>query len=113
MPKWTRDLGGKTKSLADGQLAASKGTLYTTPTGKQAIATVKLVNTSGSTVKVNLYFKASGGTSRRIIGKDVPIEENGHLIMDDDQSLEAGDILEGDATFGTTVDYTVSGKEIT
>ncbi len=100
------------KSLADGQLATSKGTLYTAPAATQAIVKrITLVNTSNSTVKVNLYFKASGQTSRRITPKDLEIEGNGLAVIDDEQTLEAADIIEGDATFGSTVDYTVSGVE--
>ena len=100
------------KSLADEQLATTKGTIYTCPASTQAIVKrITLVNTSSSAVKVNLYFKASGGTSRRIIPKDTTIEDSGLLVVDDEQTLEAADILEGDATFGTTVDYTISGVE--
>ncbi len=100
------------RSLADGQLASSKGTLYTCPASTQAIIkTITLVNTSGGIVRVNLYFKASGGTSRRIIPKDLEIEACGLAVMDDEQTLEAADIIEGDATSDTTVDYTISGVE--
>ena len=98
------------KSLGDGQLATSKGALYTCPTSTQAIiTTITLSNTSSSTVAVNLYF--SSGTSRRIIPKDTEVEGNGLLVVDDVQTLEAADIIEGDASIGTTVDYTISGVE--
>lgn len=100
------------KSLADGQLASSKGTLYTTSASTETIVkNIILVNTSGGTVKVNLYFKASGGTSRRIIPKDMEIKGGGLAVMDDEQTLEAADIIEGDASSATTVDYTISGVE--
>ena len=100
------------KSLADGQLAATKGTIYTAPTAKQAIVKrITLVNTDSSARAVNLYFKASGGTSRRIIPKDLEIEANGLAVMDDEQTLEAADIIEGDANAGSTVDFTLNGVE--
>lgn len=100
------------KSLADGQLAVTKGTIYTTAASTQTIIkTITLVNTAGSTVRVNLYFKATGGTSRRIIPKDTELEAGNLLIMDDEQTLEAADIIEGDASSGTTIDYVVSGVE--
>ena len=100
------------KSLGDGQLATSKGTLYTAPTSTQAIIKkVTLVNTSSGTVKVNLYFKASGGTSRRTIPKDIELAGGNLLVVDDEQTLEAADILEGDATSGTTIDYSISGVQ--
>ncbi len=100
------------KSLADGQLGITKATLYTAPAATQTIVKrVTLVNTSSSPVNVNLYFKASGGTSRRITPKDLEIEGNGLAVVDDEQTLEAADIIEGDATFGSTVDFTISGVE--
>ncbi len=112
MPEWTSNLGVSIKSLADGQVATSKGTIYTAPTGKTAVVTnVKMVNTSSGPVKVNLYFKASGGTSRRIFPKDLEIEGGGLAIMDNEQTMEAGDIIEADATSGSTIDYSVNGVE--
>lgn len=100
------------KSLADGQLASTKGTLYTTPASTQAIIKdIRLVNTSSSSVKVNLYFKASGGTSRRIIPKDTEMSDSGLLVVDGVLTLEAADILEGDAAAGSTVDFTISGVQ--
>ena len=114
MPEWTSNLGGKIKSLADGQLATSKGTLHTGATGKTTVITkLTLVNTGSSPVNVNLYFKASGGTSRRIIPKDMEMQGNGYAMIEEGQTLEAGDLIEGDATSATTVDYTLSGVEIT
>ena len=99
------------KSLGDGQLATSKGTLYTAPASTQTIVmTINLTNTSTSTVGVNLYFKASGGTSRNIFQVD-EMPAKGTAIMDDVQTLGAADIIEGDASVGTTIDYTISGVE--
>lgn len=100
------------KSLADGQLANSKGTLYTTLASTQAIVkTIILVNTNTSSETVNLYFKASGGTSRRIIPKDTALPAGNSLVVDDLVTLEASDILEGDATTASKVDYVISGVE--
>lgn len=100
------------KSLADGQLATSKGTLYTCPALTQAIIKrMTLVNTSGGEVRINLYFKASGGTSRRIIPKDTELLGGYSLVVDDEQTLEASDLIEGDATSGTAIDYTISGVQ--
>lgn len=100
------------KSLADGQLASSKGTIYTAPTAKQAvIKRITLVNTHTSAETVNLYFKASGGTSRRIIPKDTSLAASNMLVMDDEITLEAADILEGDTTTASKVDYVITGVE--
>ena len=100
------------KSLSDGQLADAKATIYTTPAATQTIINrITLVNTNTSTETVNLYFKASGGTSRRIIPKDYSLIAAALFIMDDAITLEAADILEGDTTTASKVDFVVSGME--
>lgn len=102
------------KSLADGQLANSKGEIYPCPAATQAvIKKITLVNTDSSARAVNLYFKASGGTSRRIIPKDYSLAVGALLVLDSFvvETLEAGDILEGDAAAATVVDYVISGVE--
>ena len=100
------------KSLADGQLANTKGTIYTCPASTQAIIkTITLVNTNSTAEAVNLYFKASGGTSRRIIPVDNSLAASNLLIMDDEVTLEAADILEGDTTTASKVDYVINGVQ--
>jgi hypothetical protein len=100
------------KSLADGQLANSKGTLYTTPASTRAIVkNIILVNTNTSTETVNLYFKKSGGTSRRLIPKDTALPASNKLVMDDVITLEAAGIIEGDTTTGSKVDFVINGVE--
>ena len=100
------------KSLADGQLANSKAEIYPCPAATQAVVTlITLVNTHTSAEAVNLYFKASGGTSRRIIPKDYSLAASAELIVRDKINLEAADILEGDATDASKVDFTISGVE--
>ena len=105
-------MGSAIKSLADGQLAATKGTIYTTPAATQTIVKrITLVNTDTVARAVNLYFKASGGTSRRITPKDYSLAVGALLVMEDEVTLEAADIIEGDAAAATVVDYVVSGIE--
>ena len=102
------------KSLADGQLALSKATLYTAPAATQTvISSITLVNTDSSARTVNLYFKASGGTSRRIIPKDLSLAIGALFTYTGSVSLEAADILEGDASAATVVDYVLNGVENT
>lgn len=99
------------KSLADGQLGTTKATLYTAPAATQTIVKhVKLTNTTSSMVKCNVYKKASGGTSRRIIPYDLELEAYASF-KSDSETLEAADILEGDANSGSAIDYTISGIE--
>ncbi len=101
------------KSLSDGQLANSKGTLYTAPTSKQAIVkSIHLCNTNSSAETVNIYFKASGGTSRYIIkGVSLAASASTEVLPVSDITLEAADIIEGDTTNASKVDYILSGIE--
>ena len=100
------------KSLADGQLAATKGTIYTTPAATQTIVdNIVLVNSDSSARAVNLYFKASGGTSRRLTPKDYSLGIGASLEYDKKIMMEAADILEGDAAAATVVDYCINGVE--
>jgi len=100
------------KYLADGQLAVAKGTLYTCPASTQTIIkTITLVNTDSSARTVNLYV--STGTSRRIIPVDMSLGIGYSLIFDDELTLEAADLIEGDASAATVVDYYIAGIEET
>ncbi len=100
------------KGLADGQLASSKATLYTVPAATQAVMNnAILTNTDSSARTVNLYRKKSGQTSRRIIAKDLSIAAGASYTYSGGISLEAADIIEGDASVANVVDYTLSGVE--
>lgn len=99
------------KTLGNGQLAAAKGTLYTVPGATQAIVrSIVLVNTDASARTVNLYVNATG-TSRRIIPKDMSMAAGASFVVDEIITLEAADLLEGDASAATVVDYLISGIE--
>lgn len=106
------------KELGDGQLPSSKTTLYTVPADKTAlIMRITLINTAGSTKVVNLYKKASGGTSRRIIEKDWTLAIAGaasgasRYTFIGPLTLEEGAEIEGDAATAAVVDFTISGVE--
>ena len=72
---------------------------------------ITLVNSDSSARAVNIYFKASGGTSRRLTPKDYSLPVGAMLEMNKEKTLEAGDILEGDAAAAAVIDYVVSGVE--
>lgn len=100
------------KYLADGQLGAAKAALYTVPASTQAIIkTITLVNTDSAARTVNLYV--STGASRRIIPVDTSLGIGYCLIFDDELTLEAADIIEGDASAAAVVDYYIAGVEET
>lgn len=98
-----------TLKVADGQLAAAKATIYTAA-NPAVILGIVLVNTSAAAVNVNLYVNRSG-TSRRITEVSQSIPANGRYEDSGRYTLEASDLLEGDASAATTVDYTVSAVE--
>lgn len=96
-------------SIADGQLPSSKGTLYTVPTGYAAEAIiVRLVATSTTTSRtVNIYVKRSGSSSRRIIPRDMGMNvgDAASVVI---LGLSAGDLIEGDASAASEIDYTIT-----
>jgi hypothetical protein len=103
-------------TLADGQLPNAKATLYTVPALKIAHVFIILANTDapsgGSAYPVNIYVKRSGGTSRRILGRDTSIAAGASLELPDNLTglkLSAGDIIEGDAGTAAKVDYLIYG----
>jgi len=105
-------MGINIKSLADGQLVAAKAILYTVPAAIAAILkTISYVNTDIAARDVNLYIKPSGGVSRRIIPKDMELGIGYMMVYDDELTLEAGDVIEGDASAANVVDYSISGVE--
>src|SRR5688572_23694334 len=98
------------KALADGQLADSKGTIYTTPALTQTAAKVTLVNTGAGARTCNVYVKP-GATSRRVapVGLSLGVGESWTSPL---LTLSAGDLIEGDASVTAEVDFTVNGFEV-
>ena len=102
------------KSLADGQLAATKGTIYTTPSLTTAyVKWLSVHNTSGSTTETILVYVKRSGSSSRIIGRAVLLPNEHTRIISDGESivLSAGDLIEAQTSNATTVDYVISGVE--
>ncbi len=98
------------QALANGQLPNAKGTLYTCPGATSAIVkAIVLVNQDTATHTVNLYFTRA--TSRRLIPKNAILAIGGAGYLETLITLEAGDLIEGDADTATQVDYTISGTE--
>lgn len=108
-------MGIAAKSLASGQLAAAKGTIYTVPASTKAyVRWISIHNTSGSTTEtVRIYAKQSAGTSK-IIWRGVLEPNAGARVIDmETLPLSASDTLEGDSTNATTTDYFIAGAEET
>jgi len=68
--------------LADGQLAATIGDLYTAAAAGIAVTSIILVNTDSEARTVNLYLTPSGGTARRLIPKDLALAAGSMLVFD-------------------------------
>lgn len=93
------------KVFANGQLPASKATLYTCVGGSSL--RIGIVNTSGTALKINLYTDTSG-TSRRVIPKDMLLQPS-FVFTTDYLELEDGDKVEGSAGTASAVDYVIRG----
>jgi len=92
--------------LANGQLAASKGTLYTAA-GPTIVKSITLVNTDASARTVNLYIKRT--TSRRVIPMSLSLAAGTAYLDDITRTLSSGDLIEGDASAANVVDFVISG----
>jgi hypothetical protein len=102
-------------SLAQGQLPNAKATLYTS-VGQSAIMGIKLVATDTAAHTVNIYLKKSGGSSRRLIPKDLPMDGDDpdkaaevEVVNERPIEMSAGDVLEGDCDTAAVIDYNITG----
>lgn len=101
------------KSLADGQVAAAKATIYTCPVGTKAyIKSVVFSNVGVATETVKFYVKRSGSSSRQFARAVLLVQESLHAVDKDSAiTLSDGDVLEASTTNATSVDYLVTGAE--
>ena len=101
-----------TKALADGQLANSKGTVYTCPASTTAyIKSITVYNSNSTSETVTLWLNRTG-TSRVVFKATLTTGDYGEAL-DSVLVLEAGDIIQGQATTASMVDYTISVVEET
>lgn len=94
---------------SDGQLAASKATLYTA-VAEEMLAGITFTNTDTVARAVNAYLNRTG-TSRRLVSARSLAPNETWEWPDTGQTrhiLEAGDLVEGDAAVANVVDYIVS-----
>jgi hypothetical protein len=100
------------KSLADGQLAATKTTLLTVAAGKVVyVRWASWHSTSAVTQAVVISVTRSGGTSRIIDRGELDQNWTGFSFQESSLELSEGDILEGQSTTASVVDYVISGAE--
>jgi len=99
------------KSLADGQLPSSKGTLYTCGTTSAFIRVIRTTSTIDSQTVV-IYVKRNGSVSRAL-GQAFLNTAETEEWLDNALELSNGDVIEGYATNAAAVDYTITGAEQT
>lgn len=101
------------KLLANGVVPAVKTTIYTVPAlTSTIIKAITLVNQDVACEHVvNLYIKASGGTSREIIPYNTQLGARYLLETDSVYTLNAGDTIEAYADLASVIAYTVNGIE--
>ena len=102
------------KALANGQLPSSKTTLYTASSSssiKTIVASIILTNTTAGSLTVNLYLKASGGTSRKILDT-YSLAAHATYVFQPHAVIETSGVIEGDASSATSIDYWITGAEI-
>lgn len=101
------------KSLADGQLASTKGTLYTVPAATRSYVKFLFLHNTGATSETVLVYVKRSGSSSRVIGRGVLAGDESLAVIDKDATLtlSAGDVIEGETTTATTVDYVITGAE--
>ena len=99
-------------ALADGQLPAAEGVIYTVPGATTTyVKNVICTNTGAGQNVVILWVRNDGANSRRLIR--VPLETNEQLYFNDVLTMEAADEIRGSATNANEVDYVVNGAEET
>lgn len=99
-------------SLADGLVAGSKTTIYTS-VAKTHIVRCTFVNTdTANAYTFNLYIKRSGSTSRMVIKPNTTIPAgNGYYWPESEgaERLSASDVLEADASLANKISFVISG----
>lgn len=98
------------KVLADGQLANSKGTLYTVPVSTAAyVKHFSIFNTNAATQTVIVYLKP-GATSRKVVQLTLAQNESANIVdLIGSFNLEAGDLIEAETTTAAAVDFVITG----
>lgn len=94
--------------LADGQVASTKGTLYTVPVSTIAyVYNIRLCNTNAVVQDVDVFLNTSG-TSRQIARISLAQWESAD-VLSQPMHLAAGDLIEADTITASAVDYVITG----
>lgn len=101
------------KILANGQFAATKTTIYTTPASTTTyVRRFAIFNSGANTENVKIYIKVSAGTSRLVDLGTLLTGERADVDLEY-YTLSAGDVIEAQTTTASAVDYIIAGAEQT
>jgi hypothetical protein len=93
--------------LAEGQLAATEGDLFTA-TAVTYVVGIRVCNTNVASNTIKMYFKRA--TSRQLGTMVLALDESGDWIAEGGRLvLENGDKIRGFATNASQVDYVIFG----
>jgi len=100
------------KKLAQGQLPATPGTLYTVPSSTTTIVKyIVLTNNTGTARTAQLFH--DGTSASESILPAISIAAGGWAEFEGTICMEAADTLGGDSDAVSAITYTVYGLEIT
>lgn len=99
------------KKLAQGQLAATTGVLYTVPAATSAIIK-KMIIVNNDTEDLTAEFYHDGTTEATRILPPISIDAGGWAEFEGTICMEASDTLQGKGEQATEITYTIYGLEI-
>lgn len=100
------------KSLADGQVATTWGTIFAPSGVKAMIKSADFFNGNVTTQTLEVAITRSGSSRRQIARVSLAQNELLRLITDGDLlQLSSGDVLEAQTTTAAAVDYTLTGAD--
>ena len=98
------------KSLADGVVAGTKGTIYQVKSETAHIKTAHFYNTNAIAQTLNIYVKRKDSTSRLIETASLSQYATFELCSGGlGLTLSLGDLLEADTTTASAIDYVLTG----
>ncbi len=96
-------------TLADGQVAASVGAIYTA-SAPVVLKFVNFFNAGSANETLSVYITRNGGTRRQVIKQELAVDQALAFLSEGETlTLSSGDLLEAEATTGSAVDYIISG----
>ena len=98
-------------SLADGQVASSVGSIYTSTGVKTIVKSATFFNTNATAQTLNVYVTRSGGTRRQLYRDASMAQYTSFDLLSQGEVLvlSAGDSIDADTTTASAVDYVITG----